>query len=102
MTFNLIITCAKKQFFQAENKEVLVVDFDITKQAEGLEDEAEIVASRSLAFTLEAPATEVKAELFKYLENYTSEAQSAITNKLQDEAQKNANITIEELSGLKI
>lgn len=98
--FTLTVKEAKKEYFQAENKEKLVVYFTInTLDGEKKVKEVEI---RSLAFDLDISEEDLKAELKRYIDSYNTEAEMKVKNEANDKAQATADETIANIKGLEL
>lgn len=92
--FTLKVVKSSKQYFQAEQKEKIVVDFDLV--------EGETIEPRSLAFELDDSTDIIKEALQKYVDNYNNEIESAKANAEQYAANAKANETLESLDGFEI
>jgi len=95
--FTLKVISSVRQYFQAEGKEKLIVDFHIVS-----DDEEPKTERRSLAFDLDDSEESIKEVLQKYVNNYNVESESAIANVEKDRAEAQANETIEALEGFEI
>lgn len=103
--YKLKINELKKEYFQSENKEKLVVYFSLLTIDEKEEDEEKKVKHtdlRSLAFELETKEEDIKVELEKYLKSYKLEKDAALKNAANDEAHANADKAIANLKDLEL
>jgi hypothetical protein len=96
MALKLKIGEIQKLYVQAQEEYILDVPFDIIERGKGAD---QIVTSRKLGFPLNTPMEEVKEELTKFLENYKAELELNEKNKAMDEANEQADATIESLTG---
>jgi len=91
--YKLVVDNIKKEYFQAQNENVLVANCSIN-----LEDKE--IEKRSFSFPLDTSEEELKEELKKFIANYNLEAELAQKNKALDEANVEADKTIASVAGL--
>lgn len=90
--YSIEIKTVRKIYSQADNGYVFDVTFDIK-----LEDE--VVETRKLGYPLETTLDEIKEDIQKYLHTYSGEQKSKVENEKRDKVEKEADATIDALTG---
>jgi hypothetical protein len=93
--YSLTIKSVTKATLQEDNSQFLDVELDIT-------EDGDLVDTKRLGFPIDMSSEDIEAECEKYLETFVSDLQNAERSKVVEAKEKQADETINELTGKEI